>query len=144
MTVDTEGMTPAERATAYEVEAAQMIDRTIRKLPEGVTSAASLKLVELIVQAAVERMSAAERCPETWQPAVGGAVGRCTLPQGHPGKHLMGSRSGVSYVYPGEVCHDSPASRGELATGVTQNEAGRRAQTADRVEFNESVRRTED
>lgn len=54
----TDPMTPAERATAYEVEAAQMIDRTIRKLPEGVTTAASLKLVELIVQAAVERMSA--------------------------------------------------------------------------------------
>lgn len=52
----TDSMTPAERATAYEVEAAQIIDRTIRKLPEGVTSAASLKLVELIVQAAVERI----------------------------------------------------------------------------------------
>jgi hypothetical protein len=140
---DTEGMTPTERANAYEVEAAQMIDRTIRKLPEGVTTAASLKLVELIVLAAVERMSAAtniavvptQRCPETWQPAVGGAVGRCTLPQGHPGKHLMESRSGVPCVYPGEVCHDSPASRGELATGITQNEAGLRAQAAERVEF---------
>lgn len=50
-------MTNAERATAYEVEAAQLIDRTIRKLPESVTSAQSLKLVELIVQAAVLRVA---------------------------------------------------------------------------------------
>jgi hypothetical protein len=65
----TEGTTPLERATAYEVEAAQLIDRTIRKLPEGVTSAASLKLVELIVQAAVLRISAAREvphCQKTW------------------------------------------------------------------------------
>ena len=55
----TEGMTPLQRAKALEVEAAQMIDRTIRKLPEGVTTEASRKLVGLIVEAAVERMSAA-------------------------------------------------------------------------------------
>lgn len=52
-------MTDADRATAYEVEAAQLIDRTIRKLPEGITTAQSLKLVELIVQAAVLRVKSA-------------------------------------------------------------------------------------
>jgi hypothetical protein len=59
MTDSTEGMTPAQRAEAYEAEAARIIDRTIRKLPEGVETDASRKLVELIVQAAVLRMSAA-------------------------------------------------------------------------------------
>jgi hypothetical protein len=51
-------MTPMQRAEALEVEAAHMIDRTIRKLPEGVTTEASRKLVSLIVEAAVERMRA--------------------------------------------------------------------------------------
>ena len=55
---DEVGMTPAERAQAYEVEAAGLIDRTIRKLPEGVTTEASLKLVKLIVEAAVARIGA--------------------------------------------------------------------------------------
>ncbi len=57
--MSTEGMTNAERATAYEAEAASLIDRTIRKLPEGVTTAQSARLVELIVQAAVLRVAAA-------------------------------------------------------------------------------------
>jgi hypothetical protein len=52
-------MTPLQRAEAYEAEAARMIDRTIRKLPEGVTTDASRKLVCLIVEAAVLRMSEA-------------------------------------------------------------------------------------
>lgn len=55
MSTDTEGMTPLQRAEALEVEAAQLIDRTIRKLPEGVTSEASLKLVRLIVEATLCR-----------------------------------------------------------------------------------------
>jgi hypothetical protein len=91
---DSEGMTSCERAEALIAEAARMIDRSIRHLPHGVSSNESKKLVELIVEAAVERMTAkapAPRCAETWQPAVGGDVGRCTLPTGHAGKHLMES-----------------------------------------------------
>jgi len=54
-------MTNAERATAYEAEAASLIDRTIRKLPEGIGTEASRKLVELIVQAATARAMEALR-----------------------------------------------------------------------------------
>ena len=124
--MDETPMSSDDRATALIAEAARMIDRSIRHLPHGVSSNESLKLVELIVEAAVERMSAkapAARCPETWQPAVGGDVGRCTLAVGHAGKHLMDSKSGVPWAHPGEVCHDSPEWR---------------ALAGDRVEFDES------
>jgi len=78
--------------------------------------------------------TAPARCPETWQPAVGGDVGRCTLPTGHTGKHLMASQSGVPWAHPGEVCHDSPTARGELASGLTEDEAGRRAQATQLID----------
>jgi hypothetical protein len=99
-------MTPDQRAEALIAEAARMIDRSIRHLPHGVSSNESKKLVELIVEAAVEWVmteAPAPRCAETWQPAMGGDVGRCTLPTGHAGKHLMESRSGTPWVYPGEI-----------------------------------------
>lgn len=53
-------MTAAQRAEAYETEAARIIDRTIRKLPESVTTEASLKLVKLIVEAAVLRLRSSQ------------------------------------------------------------------------------------
>jgi hypothetical protein len=53
-------MTPDQRAEALIAEAARMIDRSIRHLPHGVISNESKKLVELIVEAAVERMKIAE------------------------------------------------------------------------------------
>jgi hypothetical protein len=104
MTDETE-MTAEQRAEAYEVEAASLIDRSIHRLPEGIGNGASLKLVQLIVQAAVERMraSAPTPCPETWQPAPGGDVGHCILNAGHAGKCQMRSRHGVAYVVPGEI-----------------------------------------
>lgn len=62
-------MTATERATAYEVEAAQLIDRTIRKLPDGITTSQSLKLVELIVQAAVLRVAALTAMARACEPS---------------------------------------------------------------------------
>jgi hypothetical protein len=56
--MDETPMSSDDRATALIAEAARMIDRSIRHLPHGVSSNESLKLVELIVEAAVERMSA--------------------------------------------------------------------------------------
>jgi hypothetical protein len=173
MNDSTEGMTPAERAEAYEAEAARIIDKvTGRGYWSGEPSKEAVELVDLLVQAAsartVEAMrqmldnaamanrapkaltpqeshfadqidgllervkrieTAPARCPETWQPAVGGDVGRCTLPTGHTGKHLMASQSGVPWAHPGEVCHDSPE---------------RRAQAADRVEYNVGVHKATD
>jgi len=129
----TEGMTPLQRAEALEVEAAQMIDRTIRKLPEGVTSEASLKLVRLIVEAAVERLSGCvrqmldnaalaphpmyatdgktikpvARCSKTWPIGRGDhgerLTGTCILTLGHEGKCQLRSASGIPYVTPGEI-----------------------------------------
>lgn len=54
--MDETPMSSDEYATALIAEAARLIDRSIRHLPHGVSSNESLKLVELIVEAAVERM----------------------------------------------------------------------------------------
>jgi hypothetical protein len=119
-------MTPLQRAEAYEAEAAQMIDRTIRKLPEGVETDASRKLVDLIVQSAVARMTdtltavldnaashqaktmkSVARCSKTWSIGRGDhgerLTGTCILTLGHEGKCQLQSASGIPYVMPGEI-----------------------------------------
>lgn len=101
MTDDTP-MTDEQRAEAYEAEAAHLLDKvTHRGYWSGDTSPEADKFVELIVQAAVLRVSSLTamarasqpaRCPEMWQPAAGGDIGQCTLSAGHEGWHQMTSR----------------------------------------------------
>ena len=88
-------MTDSERAEAYETEAAALIDRLTARAFAGMPpTEPAKKFIELIVQASVLRMKAAAPtpCPETWQPAIGGEIGYCTLNAGHAGKCQMKSR----------------------------------------------------
>jgi hypothetical protein len=151
-------MTPLQRAEAYEVEAAHVLDKvTKRGYWTGEVSPEAAKFVDLIVQAAVLRMSAATnalldntamashpiyatdgktikpvaRCSKMWPIGRGDhgelLTGTCILTLGHEGKCQLLSASGIPYIMPGEIDHEP-------------NPETRRAQAADRVEFDESVR----
>jgi hypothetical protein len=99
----TEGMTPLQRATAYEVEAAQLIDKvTGRGYWSGEPSREATRLVDLLMEAAVERIEGARQsrivAEVTAHPAyhahiqqnrchASGVAGICYLPYGHDGNH---------------------------------------------------------
>lgn len=98
-------MTPAERAQAYEVEAAHVLDRLTRHaVADMPPSELAEKFVRLVVEAAVARIEGARQAQvmaeimahPAYQAHVpqnrchaSGVAGICYLPYGHDGDHTF-------------------------------------------------------